>query len=255
MKKVLFSILAVIMIISLFTFSASAETTATTFEEVYMGEYDSGIHTGECCIIFGTVSDTNAEYGVIITDSEGKSYKFLGQYIGEEGKFGIAIYNMPDGEYVANVYTGAGEERVIANAIFFTKGDTSPTFVISSATASAGDTDVEITVSLKNNPGIASMNLVVTYADGLTLTNITYNTSIGGTSQLPQKNDSPFILNWVSGQDAEGDWVFATLKFSVASTVDAGEYNISMTYDPNNVYNIMEDNVEFAVKNGKIIVE
>ena len=94
MKKILFSILAVVMIVSLFTFSASAESLATTFEEVYMGEYDSGVHTGECCIVFGTVSDTNAEYGVIITDSEGKSYKFLGQYIGEEGKFGIAIYDL-----------------------------------------------------------------------------------------------------------------------------------------------------------------
>ena len=99
------------------------------------------------------------------------------------------------------------------------------------------------------------MNLVVTYAEGLTLTDIAYNSSIGGMSQQPQTKDSPVILNWFNGAaNSEGDWVFATLKFSVADTVAAGDYEISISYDPNNVYDITETNIDFTVVNGKIII-
>ncbi len=132
---------------------------------------------------------------------------------------------------------------------------TEPTIVISSANAAAGDTNVEITVALKNNPGIASLNLLVAYDEGLTLTDIVYNSAIGGMSQQPQTKDSPVILNWFNGtSDTEGDWIFATLKFSVASTATAGDYDITLTYDPENVYDITETNIAFDVVAGKIAV-
>ena len=133
---------------------------------------------------------------------------------------------------------------------------TEPTIVISSANASAGATNVEITVALKSNPGIASLNLLVTYEDGLTLTDIEYNSAIGGMSQQPQKYSSPVILNWFNGvADSEGDWVFATLTFDVSVTADAGDYEISLTYNPNNVYDITETNVHFEVVNGVIAIK
>ena len=130
-----------------------------------------------------------------------------------------------------------------------------PMIVISIEKANAGARNVQVTVALMNNPGIASLNLNLTYAQGLTLTNIVYNSSIGGMSQQPQSKDSPVILNWFNGAaDSEGDWVLATLTFDVAANATAGDYNITLTYDPNNVYDITETNIDFEVIAGKIIV-
>ncbi len=131
---------------------------------------------------------------------------------------------------------------------------TKPMFIISSTTASAGETNVEVTVALKNNPGIASIKLIVSYDEGLTLKNIAYNSSIGGMSQQPQTKDSPVILNWFNGTaNSTGDWVFATLTFDIAANA-SGEYDITFTYDPNDVYNIAETNIYFDAVAGKIVI-
>lgn len=130
-----------------------------------------------------------------------------------------------------------------------------PHFVISSANASAGDTDVEITIAIKKNPGIASAKLNVTYAADLSLKSIKYNESIGGMFMQPQGYDSPVILNWFNGiANSTGDFIFATLTFDVSESAVVGEYNISLTYDPYDVYNIAEENLMFEVVNGKIFI-
>ena len=52
-----------------------------------------------------------------------------------------------------------------------------PTFVTNSVTASAGE-EVEITIGLKNNPGIASIKLSVVFPEELILNKVTYNFTI-----------------------------------------------------------------------------
>ena len=159
-------------------------------------------------------------------------------------------------------YTFANWDKMYTNVTMdltvtalYTKDAAAPTIIISKAEAKAGDSGVQVTVAVKDNPGIASMRLVVSYADVLTLTGIEYNSQIGGMSQLPQSYDSPVILNWFNGtSNTEGDWVFATLTFDVSDSAAAGEYDITLTYDPENVYDISETNVTFAVVNGSISV-
>ena len=132
--------------------------------------------------------------------------------------------------------------------------ETAPTFVVDSVTAEAGET-VNVTISVKNNPGIASIKLSVTYDEALTLNSITYNTAIGGMSQQPQSKASPVTLNWFNGAaDSTGDWVFATLSFTVNANAAIGDYDVSVTYEADNVYNIAEENVDFAIENGKVEV-
>ena len=134
--------------------------------------------------------------------------------------------------------------------IFYTE----PTFVVDSVNAQAGDT-VTVAVRVKANPGIASIKLLTEYVDGLTLTSIEYNTAIGGMSQLPQTYDSPAVLNWFNGAaDSEGDFTFAVLTFAVSDEAVAGDYGISVTYNPNDVYDISETNIDFSVVNGKVTV-
>jgi hypothetical protein len=120
----------------------------------------------------------------------------------------------------------------------------------------AGDT-VIVKISLANNPGISSMKLVLSFDENaLQLTNIEYNSEIGGQSQQPQTKASPVTLNWFNGAaNTNGDFVFATLTFKVADTVTAGEsYTISVAYDQDDLFNIDYEDVIVNVSNGVITV-
>lgn len=130
-----------------------------------------------------------------------------------------------------------------------------PCIVIGDATAAAGKT-VKVTVALRNNPGVASMKLKVTFDHLLTLTEVAYNDSIGGQFQQPQKLTSPVTLNWINAlANANGDWVFATLTFLVdADAPDGAEAGITVSYDPEDVYDRNETNIGFQVDNGVVTV-
>ena len=131
-----------------------------------------------------------------------------------------------------------------------------PQFVASSETAKRGET-VEVTVALQNNPGIASMILSVTFDnEALVLTEVVYNTSIGGQTVQPQNMNSPVKLYWINGlADAEGDFVLATLKFTVKSDASIGDHNITLNYNADDVYDITETNLPFEIVNGKVTVK
>ena len=133
---------------------------------------------------------------------------------------------------------------------------TEPTIVVSSANASAGATNVEITVALKNNPGVTSMLMQIDFDDdALNLVSMTYNTEIGGTGIPLQSTASPIRAYWAEGfNNITGDWVFVTLKFNATSSATAGDYDITVTYNADDVYNADEINVEFDIINGKITV-
>ncbi len=131
-----------------------------------------------------------------------------------------------------------------------------PTIVVSNTTASAGAANVEITVALKNNPGITSMLINIAFDDSaLDLVSMTYNTEIGGTGIPNASMTSPITAYWADGfNDVTGDWVFVTLVFNVSDTASAGDYDITVTYNADNIYNADETNVEFDIINGKITV-
>ena len=131
-----------------------------------------------------------------------------------------------------------------------------PQFVVSSKDAKRGDT-IEVTVALKNNPGIASIILSIAFdSDALTLTEVVYNTAIGGQTVQPQNANSPVKLYWINGfADTQGDFVFATLKFTVKSDATVGDHNITLSYNADDVYDISEKNVTFEIVNGKVTVK
>lgn len=129
-----------------------------------------------------------------------------------------------------------------------------PKIIIDTYSATIGKT-VTVDISLKNNPGIASMKLNVSFDQTiLELKEITYNGAMTGQSQLPQNMDSPVILNWYNGwNNCEDDLLFATLTFEVLSTAEHdSDTDISVTYNPEDIYNILENNVTFYVEGGDI---
>ena len=130
-----------------------------------------------------------------------------------------------------------------------------PTFRVDTVTAEAGET-VEVTIWIDNNPGLASAKLVASFGSELTLTGVSFNAGLGGMSQPPQTLASPVILNWLNFMDnTNGDMYFAKLTFAVAEGAAAGTYPVTVSYDPEDVYNIDYDNIDFEVVNGGVVIE
>lgn len=151
-------------------------------------------------------------------------------------------YNLDKDITITAVYDDFEEEEEI----------TEPTFIVETVSATAGQTGVAVTISLRNNPGIASIALEIYYDEGITLTGFTYNGSIGGQSTGYNASANPPTLSWINfNQNVEGDWVFATLYFNVAPNAN-GKKAITITYDENNVFDYDEENVYFDIKNGSI---
>ncbi len=128
-----------------------------------------------------------------------------------------------------------------------------PTFEVSSATAEAGET-VDLKITIKNNPGIASAKLSVSFDSELKLENVTFG-NIGGQSSASEKLVSPVILNWFSPTtELKKDAEYATLSFTVLKEAKSGAHKVSISYDPEDVYNANEKNVSFKTVNGTVTV-
>ena len=134
---------------------------------------------------------------------------------------------------------------------------TKPSFIVDKVSAAPGQKNVEVTVALKNNPGIAAIALDVIFDKSkISLTGFTYNDSaLTGSSTTPfnASATTPCIYMVNGTKNISGDFVFATLYFDVAAG-SSGTIPISVVYDPDNVYNLSETNVAFDVVNGAIIV-
>ena len=125
-------------------------------------------------------------------------------------------------------------------------------FVVDDASAVPGGT-MQVNVRLENNPGIAMMRLKISYDSSfLTLNQVTYNTEIGGTATQPTISDGYVTLLWYNeSENVEGDWIFATLTFTVKETATVGSVSdIVLTYDAEEVCDIEENNVVFSIDNG-----
>ena len=136
-----------------------------------------------------------------------------------------------------------------------------PTFEVASVSA-APDMGAEVTIEIKNNPGIASAKLKVEFDSALELKEIRYGEDLGGITQAPQSLESPVTLNWFDGEkNLTEDVIYATLDFAVKSDAQPGDYNVTVTYDQEDVYkltaagaNSTEENVKFNVVNGVVTV-
>ena len=160
-----------------------------------------------------------------------------------------------DGVYSGSLIGTVGDEETIVCLAFSPVDENSPQIIIDQVSASPGN-DLKVKISLKNNPGLASLKLTLTYGADLTLTGIKYGASLGGTSQQPQTFNSPVILNWYNGaENTNGDIEYAELSFKLsASAVLGNVIPITATFNPNDVFDINEKNINFAVINGSVTV-
>ena len=127
---------------------------------------------------------------------------------------------------------------------------TTPTFVIGTASAHPGET-VDVTVTLKNNPGIFSFCLTPVYDESImTLTNVALADGFGGSITVDNR------IVWL-GDDADvatNDLVL-TLTFQILDTAELGtDSAVMLTYVDGDICNYDEEDVYFYVAEGKVTV-
>ena len=136
-----------------------------------------------------------------------------------------------------------------------------PAFVISNAKGEVGD-KVKVTISTENNPGIISLQVCVNYdSTALKLVDHEQGEFKGVTFGPTTKN--PFITTWIDPLKPNNDTngVIATLEFEILDTAQNGKSEISLTYDPENVFEYNTSakdnfkNVHFDVKKGHVDIE
>ncbi|MBQ9355598.1 MAG: hypothetical protein IJT84_07980 [Clostridia bacterium] len=137
-------------------------------------------------------------------------------------------------------------------------GADAPQIVVSSGRAVLGNS-INVTIALKNNPGIASAKLKVAYnSDVFALTNVTDGGILGTSVHKPQMA-SPYTLSWVNDTatvNFTANGTLATLTFAVDENAQTGNYpiTVSYSYDDYDIYNVDVEPIRFAVVNGNIEV-
>lgn len=128
-----------------------------------------------------------------------------------------------------------------------------PAFVVEEVSGYAGD-EVTVNINVNNNPGICSAGVTVSY-DGtaLELKSVENGTVLEGIVPVNVANNPCKIL-WNTLADSTANGVLATLTFTIKENADLGKSAITLTYDPDEVYNIDMTNVTFTVQNGAVTV-
>ena len=195
MKKFRFLIIVAIILVSALalclTAGATSAVTAETYEQLYVGEYDTdevssaGVpYTGEAYIIFGKVTGTT-QAGIILeryavddnsytTMLDSKYFNAKDGRIASNGEFGIALFNVADGYYKAKVVAGDYKNpSAVGEAVTFSKG-------ASVYTVEFWALDGTDTVVTYNVPAGGTVIPPVFERDGYRLSGWTFSSESGG---------------------------------------------------------------------------
>ena len=129
-----------------------------------------------------------------------------------------------------------------------------PIFSVDRAAAMAGDT-FTVPVRVEANPGIVSLKLALEYdADVLELVE-SAEQDFAGVSYGPTEK-VPFIINWVDTihPDNRTNGIITNLTFRVKEGTPVGHHLLSLSYDPEDVYNAAWDGVAFATQDAYVSV-
>lgn len=142
------------------------------------------------------------------------------------------------------------------NYTSYVPSETDPLIEVSSVRGILGN-QVKVAVSLKNNPGIVSMALKLSYDENvLRLVNVEDCGALGTQVHSPTLG-TPYYLNWVNDTattnfTANGDIVILT--FEVLENAALGKTAVTVSYTPDNyeIYDKDGTEVNFAVESGYV---
>ena len=125
-----------------------------------------------------------------------------------------------------------------------------PTFRVSDAGEAARGAQVSVTVSMENNPGIMGFSLSVSYDETrLSLTSLTCADELTGNKQVNGAR-----VTWVGNSDVSYNGVFLTANFTVLDDAPLGDAAVSISYQPGDIGNFNEEEINFEVVAGGVTV-
>ena len=171
-------------------------------------------------------------------------------------------------ELAAAVYTTEGDTMVTTgtfkNSAFEAQSktkdisDTDACFVVSNAIGKPGDM-VEVTVSMKNNPGIIAIALDVHYdTEKLELVEVKDAQLLPNPVFSDTYVKNPYYISWSDATSADNyydDGCLATLVFKIREQADIGTANVALSYSPGNVIDWDLESQLFSVINGVVTVD
>ena len=136
---------------------------------------------------------------------------------------------------------------------------TEPTICVGDVVAQAGR-NVEVPISLMNNPGIVSATIYVSFDESkLTLVDVVDAGHLGEALHGSGRT-SPYTLVWANDTvqtDFTYNGTIASLVFKINDTLvdgDSTPITVSYNYDNWDIYNKIPEKVRFSLKNGSITV-
>ena len=167
--------------------------------------------------------------------------------------------------YFAAQYISTNNNKYLDSAmseaieISTTFDENAPIFVVGDVTGRAGGT-VDVTVDMKNNPGIVNVKLNVSYdQDKLELVGVKDAELLPNFTKSQNYTVYPYVVYWedsTSESNITASGILVTLTFKIKETCPEGSNaEVSVSYDANDVYDVNLDNVEFAIANGGVTVE
>lgn len=135
--------------------------------------------------------------------------------------------------------------------------DAVPTIFAANTAAGKGDTSVELTVNVKNNPGILGMLFSVHYDENaMTLVDCKNGEAVAGlTLTKPSSYDSGCNFLWYGNEVGEiSDGTVLTLVFDIAEDARAGTYPLEISYVNGDICDAAYNPITFVAEQGYIKV-
>lgn len=176
----------------------------------------------------------------------------------DDGYYTIVTYCTDCGEELSgdgDIIEATGH-NVDENNVCLNCGEliTYPAFVVSHGEGKIGET-VTVTVSTINNPGIISSKLDIGYDDEVLVLESVEEADFADLTYGPTDNN-PFVINWADGLGSNNttDGVLAVLNFVIKDSAPEGVSDITVSYDPDDVFDYDLNNVYFETQNGSVEV-
>ena len=127
-------------------------------------------------------------------------------------------------------------------------------FEVESITARAGE-QVSVSVRVQNNPGIVSAKLALSY-DTTLLEGISLEEADFPETSFGPVTESPWIVNFMDSVHPNNttNGALATITFKVKETAPMGEFPLTLSFDPADVFDYELSPVSFDVVNGTVTV-
>ena len=142
-------------------------------------------------------------------------------------------------------------------AIHSSAEPSTPAFVVEKVSGYAGD-KVTVKITTENNPGVAYIRLLISYnSQVLKLLSASDGTIMTGASFVPGNDPTknPYALTWASLENKTADGLLASLTFEILDEAALGESAVTLSYDPEDVFDVEFNNVPFTIQNGSVTVE